>query len=75
MAGAHNDIFRLQSRVRHLGIVLHSAQRVIEGLDGGALVASRELSDSLKECGAELEKLRGRLEPSERRQGYALCWA
>ena len=67
MAGAHNDIFRLQSRVR--------AQRVIEGLDGGALVASRELSDSLKECGAELEKLRGRLEPSERRQGYALCWA
>ena len=66
-AGARDDISRVQNRVRHLGIVLQSAQRVIEGPDGGALVASRELNESLAECSSELGTLQNKLEPSGRR--------
>ncbi|KAM0332410.1 hypothetical protein ACHAQA_002690 [Verticillium albo-atrum] len=68
VASARADIARLQTQVSQLGAVLQAAKRLTEGPKGQSLSVSQELTESLRECIAELQRLDEKLAPSTARK-------
>jgi hypothetical protein len=61
---AKEDIGRLQGEVSRIGDVLWGAKKLLEGPEEMRLLTFQKISDSLKGCYVQLEKLNKRLEPS-----------
>jgi conjugal transfer/entry exclusion protein len=80
VAGAKQDIERLQTQVEHLGDALKAAQTLVKGAQAQSLFTLQKLVDLSDPCNAELQRLETKLGPSSgrkamRRMGIrALKW-
>jgi hypothetical protein len=68
---AKEDIGRLRGEVSRIGDVLGGAKKLLEGPEEMCLLTSQTLSDSLKGCSVQLEKLNRRLELSNTRKAMS----
>lgn len=62
------DIERLQKKVSNIKDVFEQVEQLLGGRNKMLLLATYNLSDSLKECLLQLEKLKTQLEPSKTRK-------
>ncbi|KAH6680037.1 kinesin light chain 3 [Plectosphaerella plurivora] len=80
VASARADIQRLHHQVEHLGNTMQAAKSLVERTELDLLPTSKNLTDSIDNCEADLTKLEKKLEPSTkhrimRRVGFrALKW-
>jgi hypothetical protein len=58
---AKKDIERLLAEVSQVGDILREVQRLLHGLDGARLSASKKLCNSLKDCFLQLKELEEQL--------------
>lgn len=63
VAGAREDIVRLQRHVEQLGSLLKKAQDLDKSPSGPTLASMNDLTGIVLECKEELEKLRDKLDP------------
>ncbi len=65
---SRKDIERLQKKVSNIKDVFGQVEQLLDGQNKPLLLATYDLSDSLKECLRQLEELKTQLEPSKTRK-------
>lgn len=68
---AKKDIERLRKKVSDIKDVFGQVKQLLDGRDKTLLLATLDLSDSLKECLGQLEVLKTQLEPEKTRKAMS----